>query len=196
MKKMKILATVLWMAFVVFGMIPSANALSITPTTKLYWFLDMPTNPTTDDLASASGYTGHWGVLYKQEVGGGEEGAFANSYNTTFTPAREPKGATIAYDGSPDPYINGNPIFLLVKDGRFGHYLFNLSKLDLDNNGTYEYSWNGRDPIVLSSFYDSGGSISHVTIYGTNTTVPEPTTLLLLGFGLVGLAGVRRKFHK
>jgi hypothetical protein len=47
MKKMKILATVLWMAFVVFGMIPSANALSITPTTKLYWFLDMPTNPTT-----------------------------------------------------------------------------------------------------------------------------------------------------
>jgi len=30
----------------------------------------------------------------------------------------------------------------------------------------------------------------------SNTSVPEPTTMLLLGLGFVGLAGVRRKFKK
>ncbi|MFH2046425.1 MAG: PEP-CTERM sorting domain-containing protein [Pseudomonadota bacterium] len=196
MKKIKFLVTLLSMAFIVFGMISiaSADTITITPDTEMMFFLGFATNPTDAQLTTASGYAGPWTELYKQEVGGAEVGDFADSYQTFFTPTTDPKGATIIYDGDPDPYINGNPIYLLVKDGKHGHYLFNLSAITIDDS---TYSWNGQDTIILSGFYPDGGSISHISIYGTSVpSVPEPATLLLLGFGLVGLAGVGSKFKK
>jgi hypothetical protein len=40
----------------------------------------------------------------------------------------------------------------------------------------------------------SNGGLSTDPISGPPTGVPEPSTLLLFGFGLIGLVGVRRKF--
>jgi PEP-CTERM motif len=52
-----------------------------------------------------------------------------------------------------------------------------------DANGIYDFRGWGSEWI--------GYSEGHVSI-----PVPEPTTMLLLGLGLVGLGGIRRKFKK
>lgn len=132
-----------------------------------------------------AGYLGSSVELYKQNVLGSEVGALAGSYETTFynTPS-DPSGALIHYVGG--AYV-GPTAFLLVKDGNHSPawYLFNLT----------DFGWNGTADLVLSNFWPAQGAISHVTLYGTQA-VPEPATMLILGVGLIGLAGYSRKKFK
>ena len=193
MKKFqKILMFLVLALFLVAGIMSSASAITITPETQYNWSGNDPVNPKAGDIPGIVGYSGTLDELYKQEVGGSEYGDFASSYETSFTnTATDPQNADITYVGG--DYISGDPLYLLVKDGNHDPiwYIFDLINLDLNGDGTYEYSWNGTDLIQLRGFWPNQGAISHVSIYGT--PVPEPATMLLLGSGLIGLAGLGRK---
>jgi len=128
--------------------------------------------------------------LYKDEINS-EEGIFKNNYvaSNWLGGTGGESGVTISHTGG--SFID-NAEYLFVKDGVVPWwYLFDIT------------GWNGIDDIVLQNFWDDpdttaneSGAISHVSIYGTSspgTLVPEPATMMLLGFGLIGLAGVSRK---
>jgi len=118
--------------------------------------------------------------LYKANVGGREEKLLMGSYKTTFNGSAS--GGSIEHTGGD---IIGPDAFLLVKDGNHvpSWYLFDLTKL----------TWDGEETLVLSGFWPGPGAISNVSIFGSRVPVPEPSTMLLLGCGLIGLAAFGRK---
>jgi hypothetical protein len=122
--------------------------------------------------------------LYKKEVDEGiEEGSLLSSYETTFS-----NTATDPADGLIE-YVSGNFIdcstgcAALVKDGNQlpGWYLYDLTGL-----------WDGKEDLSFENFWPNRGAISHISLYGDGTIVPEPGPLVLLSMGLLGLALSRR----
>jgi hypothetical protein len=163
-----------------------AHALLLTPGDADFTGADLtPANPTS--AAGEQGYvetlfnTSNLTLYYKAEPEGNDSGTFASSYETTFSPNNEPEDALI-------DYISGAAIacpecYLAVKDGNHdpSYYFFNLA------------NWNGTEDIELEGFWPNGGAISHVSIWGNESEVAEPGSLLLLSLGLTGLAAIRRR---
>ena len=181
---------------ILFGALSSAHALSIDPLSGELgvsrWETTINSELSIIDFKAWVGYTGtDLNLLYKATPNELDENSLAGSYNTVFSETNTEdgwSGAQITHVLG-QPYITGSPIYLYVKEGKQipAAYAFDLAKL----------GWNGIDTIELSGFWlGVNGAISHISIYGTHCSVPEPFTMLLLGLGLVGLAGVGRKFKK
>lgn len=182
---MKLGSRLFAVAVLALGLAMPAQALEITPTSGVLNTTRWEGNQTSqaDIDAAIAGFIGPSTELYKSNVGGVEEKALADSYETEYfnTPG-EPSEATVTYVGG--PFI-GPIAYALVKDGQQtpAWYLFNLTAL----------GWNGTDPLEFTGFWTGNGAISHVALYGAGTSVPDGGSVaMLLGAALMGLAGFRR----
>jgi hypothetical protein len=120
-------------------------------------------------------------VLYKDESDGGEEGSWQEDYSTSYDGEEDLTDLWVEFDGNSDR--NGGAQWLVVKDGR-NHdpawYVFDIS------------GWDGLMDIHIEGLYEGGGSISNHQIFGPESSVPEPGTLLLFGLGLLGISARSR----
>ena len=198
--KIKVLTGVLCVAFLVLGVVSGASALpvNITLATPVVASGFDPGMPAIEAIINAAvpGVTGN--ELYRVTPGTPNTEAFAlaGSYETTFLPDPATKlNALITYVGGP---IIAAPAYLLAKDGSANDadpsthawYLYDLTALE----------WTGTEKITITGLWPNQGSFSHISIYGGSTEtappVPVPPTVWLLGSGLLGLVGLRRRFSR
>jgi len=141
---------------------------------------DFPAPDTVND-EEFFGFT-DWEYLAKQNIGGAFEGS--TDYDWDVTPTTASQTGEWSFNSS--VWGSFEDVMIVVKAGNaFSGYL-------LDNT-----TW------PVSGDWDTGDKdLSHLTLYargegsGPPAPVPEPTTMLLFGTGLLGLVGVVRRKKK
>lgn len=137
----------------------------------------------TYNAASETNPSKIWG--YDNEVEGGPFSAFPSSFsvNTAISTLQASVDFTFATPSG-------------VVDGPDGGVLSAGENIPNNKNYYSSFAWIGLDlngEFTIGSLRDAALNGDLVVAFGSPTAVPEPATMLLLGTGLIGLAGIGRK---
>jgi hypothetical protein len=184
--------TLVVVALMLICMVSTAMADLATPTDLI---LPGPYDPASElSWLKANGYVPA-NVEYLGKVNApGAPGDFEGEAITnlaayvTITFAADGKSAEIEWNFAGSGY---QLLYVLVADGTAGsgkayrlYQVINNQFIDSD----------GKQVVDFVGFTASAGGVSHIAFLGT-TSVPEPTTLLLLGAGLLGVGILGRKLR-
>lgn len=178
-----------------------------------------PTGP-YNGWSSSTVTVGATGVEVVNPISGGYGGEYfsANAPVTISNPNDTELQLTLTVNGDPSGYVWFSPGQLVINDSS-GIYYYNepysgyqnagnpanavwngntltctvplqaLEEFALQNGGVTVYGFNlDLDPAVIST-----GTGSFDVTYNSVAFIPEPTTLALVGLGLLGLFGLRRR---
>ena len=108
--------------------------------------------------------------------------------------------ASFTWDDFTNEINNDRPIMFLIDtdgNGATDHFVSVFGYNDVDLTYACYTTWSKDETISWQSFQGMGNSwgIGYATFIlpGVSDAVPEPATMILLGVGLIGLAGISRK---